>query len=173
MSVRIRTDSLGRPCTEETRSTRTRALPAAPLYLQPRCGRRERPGHQVARSAAVTGTRAALNAGRNPPIAPMASAHPTPSNARAGVTARWKLEFRGLAERPLNKAQETSAPITAPGRARTIDSDRMAAMIGTAPNPSARKVASSRRRLSTIAYSEFAAPMVAAIAMIVPTNSRS
>ena len=41
---------------------------------------------------------------------------------------------------------------------------------GPDPKPIARKVASSRRRASTIAYREFTAPSVAAIAMMVPTK---
>lgn len=44
-------------------------------------------GNQVARSATVTGTRAALSAGRRPPMTPMPSAQPRPNNASEGVTA--------------------------------------------------------------------------------------
>jgi len=47
------------------------------------------PYHQdhVARRATVTGTRAALTAGRSAAIAPMASAQPRPNNAKEDVTA--------------------------------------------------------------------------------------
>jgi hypothetical protein len=47
----------------------------------------------------------------------------------------------------------------------------MEATIASEPKPSARNVASSRRRESTIAYNEFTAPSVAPIAMIVPTKA--
>jgi len=42
---------------------------------------------QLARSAVVTGTRAARNAGRMPPMRPMTSAQITPISTRGGVTA--------------------------------------------------------------------------------------
>lgn len=42
----------------------------------------------VARSATVTGTRAARTAGISPPISPIQSAQPIPSKVRDGVTAR-------------------------------------------------------------------------------------
>ncbi len=63
-----------------------------------------------------------------------------------------------------------ATPSSAPGKANSIDSHSMETTIGPEPKPIARKVASSRRRESTIAYSEFTAPSVAPIAMIVPTK---
>ena len=43
---------------------------------------------QMARNATVTGTRAALIAGRKPPLRPMASAQMIPTKAIGAVTAR-------------------------------------------------------------------------------------
>ncbi len=45
----------------------------------------------IPRNPTVTGTRAALTAGRNPPMTPMPSAQTSPTSASSGVTASSKL----------------------------------------------------------------------------------
>ena len=45
--------------------------------------------HHVARSAAVTGKRAARKAGNRPPIRPMPSAHFRPVHNNSGETLNW------------------------------------------------------------------------------------
>ena len=103
----------------------------------------------------MTGTRAARSAGSNPPSRPIPNAQKTPSSARAGVTASWKLKPKGLADNPLNKAHDKAHPSSAPGSDHNMDSISVETTMGPGPKPMARKVASSRRRESTIAYREF------------------
>lgn len=60
-----------------------------------------RPGgdSQSSRNAVVTGTRAARNAGNNPPMNPMASAHLIPVHKSSGLTWKRKTTWLKLAPR--------------------------------------------------------------------------
>ena len=55
---------------------------------------------QAARSAVVTGTRAARSAGSSPPTRPIASAQAMPISASRGVTSSRKLKPKGLTAMP-------------------------------------------------------------------------
>ena len=52
--------------------------------------------HHAARSASVTGTRAARSAGNKPPMRPIPSAHFKPLHSSAGVTWNWNTTWLKL-----------------------------------------------------------------------------
>ena len=126
---------------------------------------------QVARSAVVTGTRAARSAGSSSADEPHRECPDHADPGEPGVTSSRKLKPKGLTAIRWKRAQARSTPRSAPGQR---EQDRLAEdgsdnrRVGT--NPMARSVAISRRRESTIEYSEFTAPSVAPTAMIEPTK---
>jgi hypothetical protein len=78
------------------------------LILQ--CAPRGQMPDQIARTAVVTGTRTACNAGSRPPKSPMTSAQAIASSASEGVTASRMLYPNRLAAKPWNRARATALP---------------------------------------------------------------